>query len=64
MIECGLENLESFERCLSTDCADEITRAVADEFVLHKGNRGSRVAAVNSRLRGSPTFYIFCAGRK
>ena len=58
------EDLEYFIRIMELEHTDDITREVVDAFVLHEMDKGNRVTAINTRLRGLRVFLHFCAERE
>ena len=62
-IEYYWEDLTYFIRCMNLQFADEITREVVDQLVLHEMDKGNRATAINTRLRGIRIFVRFCAER-
>ena len=57
------EDLQYFARNISAKNASEINRQTVDDFILHEMDKGNRVTAINTRLRGIRVFIHFCAER-
>jgi len=55
------EDLEYFQRITQLKYVNEITREVMDNFVDHEMNKGNRVSAINTRIRGLRVFFNYCA---
>ena len=62
-IEYYAEDLEYFRRVSSLDYTDELNREALESFVGHEMDKGNRVTAINSRIRGLRVFVRFCADR-
>jgi len=63
-IEYYRENLNYIHRVLNLEYADELTKERVDELVNHELDKGNKVVAINSRLRGLRVFIHFCAERE
>ena len=57
------EDLQYFARNIPAKKTDEINRQTVDDFILHEMDKGNRVTAINTRLRGIRVFIHFCAER-
>ena len=57
------EDLQYFARNISAKNASEINRQIVDDFIFHEMNKGNRITAINTRLRGIRVFIRFCAER-
>lgn len=55
------EDLEYFMRVMQLKYTNEITREIVDNFVDHEMNKGNRVSAINTRIRGLRVFFNYCA---
>ena len=58
------EDLRYTQEILKLQYADELTKDKVDELVLHEMDKGNKVTAINSRLRGLRVFVHFCAERE
>ena len=58
------EDLRYTQEILKFQYADELTKDKVDELVLHEMDKGNKVTAINSRLRGLRVFVHFCAERE
>jgi len=63
-IEYYRENLNYVRRVLKLEYADELTRERIDDLVAHEMDKGNKVVAINSRIRGLRVFVHFCADRE
>lgn len=63
-IEYYRENLNYVRRVLNLEYADELTRERIDDLVAHEMDKGNKVVAINSRIRGLRVFVHFCADRE
>lgn len=62
-IEYYTEDLEYFKTISAINYTDEIDAEVFENFVGHEMDKGNRVTAINTRLRGLRVFIRFCADR-
>ena len=62
-LEYYTENLEYFQRITAFTYTDEITVSSLEEFIGHEMDKGNRVTAINTRIRGLRVFIHFCADR-
>lgn len=62
-IEYYTEDLEYFQKVAALTYADEITAEGLERFIGHEMDKGNRVTAINSRIRGLRVFIRFCADR-
>ena len=58
------ENLSYIRRVLKLEYVDELTKDRVDDLVDHEMNKGNKVVAINSRIRGLRVFIHFCAERE
>lgn len=58
------ENLRYFQRCTDIVHVVDLTRETLDNFIGHEMDKGNRVTAINTRLRGLRVFVNFCAERE
>ena len=42
----------------------EVTREVMEDFIGHEMQKGNRITAINTRLRGLKVFFRFCEERE
>lgn len=57
------EDLQYFARNIPAKNADDIKREVVDDFIFHEMDKGNRITAINTRLRGIRVFIRFCSER-
>ena len=57
------EDLNYFQRCVTVENVHDITREVMEDFIDHEMQKGNRITAINTRLRGLRVFLRFCAER-
>lgn len=62
-IEYYTEDLEYFKTVSAINFTDEIDAEVFENFIGHEMDKGNRVTAINTRLRGLRVFIRFCADR-
>lgn len=55
------EDLEYFMRVMQIKYISEFSREIMDNFVDHEMNKGNRVSAINTRIRGLRVFVNYCA---
>ena len=55
-LEYYQEDLEYFTRVMQIKYVSEFSREVLDNFVDHEMNKGNRVSAINTRIRGLQVF--------
>jgi len=55
------EDLEYFTRVMQIKYISEFSREIMDNFVDHEMNKGNRVSAINTRIRGLRVFVNYCA---
>ena len=55
------EDLQCFARSITAKMANEIDRQTVDDFVLHEMEKGNRITAINTRLKGIQVFIHCCA---
>ena len=55
------EDLEYFTRVMQIKYVSEFSREIMDNFVDHEMNKGNRVSAINTRIRGLRVFFNYCA---
>lgn len=58
------ENLNYVQRILKLTYADELTKEKVDELIDHELDKGNKVGAINTRIRGLRVFIHFCAERE
>ena len=58
------EDLNYFMRCVPVEFVEEITKEVLEGFILHEMDKGNKVTAINSRIRGIRVFLKYCAERE
>ena len=58
------EDLNYFCRVMELIYADEVDSAAIERFIEHEMDKGNRIAAINSRIRGIRVFVRFCAERE
>ena len=63
-LEYYRENLCYIQRILKLDYADELTKDKVDELIDHELDKGNKVGAINTRIRGLRVFIHFCAERE
>lgn len=62
-LEYYRENLYYIQRILKLNYADELTKDKVDELIDHELDKGNKVGAINTRIRGLRVFVHFCAER-
>ncbi len=62
-IEYYEEDLRYFQRNTDIVNADELRRETLENFIGHEIDKGNRITAINTRLRGLRVFVNFCAER-
>lgn len=55
------EDLTYFQRVMQVQTTGEICKELLDNFVDHEMNKGNKITAINSRIRGLRVFFKFCA---
>lgn len=63
-IEYYEEDLWYFAKKTPVKNVHQIDRKALDDFVIHEMNKGNRITAINTRLRGIRVFINFCAERE
>ena len=63
-IEYYTEDLDYFQKVSSLTYADEINAEALEDFIGHEMDKGNRVTAINTRIRGLRVFIRFCADRE
>ncbi len=58
------EDLRYFARNIGVKNVNEIECKTVDDFVLHEMDKGNRITAINTRLRGIRVFLNFCSKRQ
>ena len=58
------EDLSYFQRSVSVESVREVTREVMEDFIDHEMQKGNRITAINTRLRGLRVFFRFCQERE
>ena len=56
--------IEYFLKWSNLKFVDDITKDVMDNFVAHEMDKGNKVTAINSRIRGLRVFFRFCVDRE
>lgn len=62
-IEYYEEDLRYFERNTDIANVNELRRETLEDFIGHEMDKGNRITAINTRLRGLRVFANFCAER-
>ena len=57
------EDLNYFQRSLPIENIRDVTTEVMEDFIDHEMQKGNRITAINTRLRGLRVFFHFCAER-
>ena len=55
------EDINYFQKVMQLENTGEICKEILDNFVDHEMNKGNKITAINSRLRGLRVFFKFCA---
>ena len=55
------EDLTYFQRVMQVQTTGEICKELLENFVDHEMNKGNKITAINSRIRGLRVFFKFCA---
>ena len=63
-IEFYQEDISYFIRWAKFRFVHDITKDVLDDFVIHETDKGNKVTAINSRLRGLRVFFRFCSDKE
>ena len=63
-LEYYRENLCYIQRILKLDYTDELTKDKVDELIDHELDKGNKVGAINTRIRGLRVFIHFCVERE
>ena len=58
------EDLSYFQRSVPVESVREVTREVMEDFIDHEMQKGNRITAINTRLRGLRVFFRFCQERE
>lgn len=58
------EDIEYFLKWSNLKFVDDITKDVMDNFVAHEMDKGNKVTAINSRIRGLRVFFRFCVDKE
>ena len=58
------EDLGYFQRSVPVESVREVTREVMEDFIDHEMQKGNRITAINTRLRGLRVFFRFCQERE
>ena len=58
------EDLSYFQRSIPVESVREVTREVMEDFIDHEMQKGNRITAINTRLRGLRVFFRFCQERE
>ena len=58
------EDLAYFSRNICVKYVSEICRETVDNFIIHEMDKGNRITAINTRLRGIRVFINFCSERE
>jgi len=55
------EDIGYFQKVMQLENTSEICKEILDSFVDHEMNKGNKITAINSRLRGLRVFFRYCA---
>ena len=58
------EDLNCFQRSVPVESVREVTREVMEDFIDHEMQKGNRITAINTRLRGLRVFFRYCEERE